>query len=119
MQSGQAGGAAVLDLQFEAAGVADALDRRRGKHHRPALLNGGKAALHFGHDGKAILLGIFDPLLKVGQDKKGGDGVAAVGPVKDGKARELERMADARHTRGQPDHLPAQFVRALQGRAVG
>jgi len=82
LQSGQARGAAVLDLQFEAAGVANALDRRRGKHQRPALLKGSKAPLHFGQDGKTVLFGVFFTLLKGRQDKKGGDRVATVGPIK-------------------------------------
>jgi len=57
LQSGQAGGAAVLYPQFEAACVADSLDRRRGKYRRPAVLKRGKASLHFGPDGKTVLFG--------------------------------------------------------------
>ena len=59
LQSGQAGGATVLYLQFQAACVPDSLDRRRRKYHRPAVLKRGKASLHFGQDGKTVLFRVF------------------------------------------------------------
>ncbi|MDQ1405133.1 MAG: hypothetical protein QOG55_762 [Acidobacteriaceae bacterium] len=81
LQSGQAGGAAVLYLLFTASwrilsfseGMFWVPDRhpvssRRlfrcpgpsaGETHRPAFLKRGKAPLRFGQDGKAVLFGAF------------------------------------------------------------
>ena len=102
LQFGQVHEAALLDLQFEAGGVAQALDRRGPEHGDEGavdLLTG--QAAEPGGDGGVVLLVLA---LAVGERLQGDEGGAEVRGV---GAQQERRAGDAQHVRRARDALVA------------
>ena len=122
LQGAEAGPAAVLNLELEPAGGAQAIDRRRAEHRDPGSADVAVLLAQFGGDGRGTPLRVSLSLFKGLQNDEHASHVADVGAQQRGVARKVDRMPDPRdllRIAGDRAHLLDDLVGTVQAGAVG
>ena len=122
LQGAEAGPALVLNLELEAAGGAQAVDRRRAEHGDPGSADVAVLLAQFGGDGRGTPLRVSLSLFKRLQNDEHAAHVADVRAQQRGVAGKVDRMPDPRDLLGIASdraHLLDDLVGAVQAGAVG
>ena len=110
---------AQFDLHGEAAGIADALDRRRHQHHRHRVLQLVERALKIGVDRTQIGTAAGLAQTPILQDHVGDAGIRqGCTVVQHRDAADRNHLIHARYTQRDLGHLIHHLLRATRGRTI-